>query len=347
MSHRSLGIAGFSIVVIIVILGAAGRARAWGPDGHKTVAAIADKLIAGTKAADQVHALLGTTSLEDAAVWADCAKGVQAKGTPLVFTYEGAGNYPECAPFETPAAEAEMVDFVKRNFDACSPKPGEETCHKQYHYSDISISHAAYAPTLVGARPDDIVNAVAATIAVLQGRPAPAPFSIKNQREALLLLFHYVGDIHQPLHVGAIYLDAAGHRVDPDATGQDPATETRGGNNILLGGGKNFHAAWDNIPTPLTAGNVDDQWLANAKKVATTSGAIATWSTAWATASVKDARKAFQGLTFGSRWQDAKGQEKWSATLPRTYDASMAKAKRVQLTNGGARLGQVLKAIWP
>ena len=62
---------------------------------------------------------------------------------------------------------------------------------------------------------------------------------------------------------------------------------------------------------------------------------------------MKEAKKAFQGVTFGSRWQDAKGQEKWSATLPSTYDASMAKVKRAQLTDGGARLGQLLKAIWP
>jgi hypothetical protein len=46
-----------------------------------------------------------------------------------------------------------------------------------------------------------------ATTQVLKGGAAPAPFSLKDQREALLLLTHYVGDLHQPLHVGAIYLD--------------------------------------------------------------------------------------------------------------------------------------------
>ena len=34
-------------------------AFAWGPDGHRTVATLAEKLIAGSNAATQVQALLG------------------------------------------------------------------------------------------------------------------------------------------------------------------------------------------------------------------------------------------------------------------------------------------------
>jgi hypothetical protein len=33
---------------------------------------------------------------------------------------------------------------------------------------------------------------------------------------ALILLAHYVADIHQPLHVGAAYFDAQGRATDPD-----------------------------------------------------------------------------------------------------------------------------------
>src|SRR6185295_537569 len=98
----------------------------------------------------------------------------------------------------------EMVDFVKRNATNCQRKPAEEICHKQYHYTDIAIQHDSYDPAFQGARTDDITAAITAVVAVLQGGTAQAPFSIKNKREALLLLAHYVGDIHQPLHVGAI-----------------------------------------------------------------------------------------------------------------------------------------------
>jgi hypothetical protein len=29
-----------------------------------------------------------------------------------------------------------MIDFVKRDATSCKPKPTEEICHKQYHYSE-------------------------------------------------------------------------------------------------------------------------------------------------------------------------------------------------------------------
>ncbi len=344
MNLRSLIAPAVAIALLAVL---PGRARAWGPDGHKTVATIADELIAGSNAAAQVKAILGATSLEDAAVWADCAKGVEASdSTPPVFTYTAEGKFPECAPFETPAGKAEMVDFVSRNYDNCHPKPREDVCHKQYHYSDISVAKSRYSPSYVGARPDDVESAISAMIAVLQGQPAPAPFSIKNQREALLLLVHYVGDVHQPLHVGAIYLDAAGHRLNPDAAHFDPATDTHGGNSIELGTGNNLHATWDAIPIDLTASHVHAAWLTAARKVPATPGAIGKWSTAWATATQKQAQKAFSGLKLGARRVDG-GQDSWGVTLPSSYDATMATIKKAQLTDGGARLAQLLTALWP
>ena len=39
----------------------AGGAEAWGPDGHQTVGAIADQLIAGTPTAKHVRKILGST----------------------------------------------------------------------------------------------------------------------------------------------------------------------------------------------------------------------------------------------------------------------------------------------
>src|SRR5436309_1048142 len=82
------------------------------------------------------------------------------------------------------------------------------------------------------------VGAVAAATHVLKGDAVPAPFNFKDKREALLALAHYMGDIHQPLHVGAVYLDANGKRVNPDGGTFDPKTATRGGNQILVNGKK-------------------------------------------------------------------------------------------------------------
>ena len=317
-------------------------ALAWGPDGHRTVAAIADKLLAGTHAAHKAHEILGSTSLTDAAVWADCAKAVTPP--PPAFAYHNdPGKAPECAPFETAAGEAEMIDFVKRNTTNCNPKPGEEVCHKQYHYTDIAVRHEAYKPTYVGARDDDVTAAITAAITVLQGGAPAAPFSIQNKREALRLLIHYVGDIHQPLHVGVVYLDADGKIVNPEAGHFDPATDTRGGNQIIVTETQTkLHRTWDDIPASLAADDVDAKWLADAKAVARTPGPVTRWSTAWASETLKQARQAFAGVQFG-----AKADQVWSATLPPGYSKSMSAVKRTQLTKAGARLAQLLVAIWP
>jgi hypothetical protein len=230
-----------------LLLSIATHSVAWGPDGHHSVGAIADRLIAGKSAAVQVSSILGGLSLENAAVWADCAKGIDPAQN---YKYTSQGQYPECAIFENPSEETAMADYVRRNDTNCNPKPGEESCHKQYHYADIAIQHDHYDSSFVGARDDDIEHAVVAMTIVLQGGAAPAPFNIKDKREALLLLAHYVGDIHQPLHVGAVYLSSSGRRVNPDSGTFDAATETRGGNELLIDGNvhRNLHAAWDAVP---------------------------------------------------------------------------------------------------
>ena len=320
-------------------------AAAWGPDGHHTVGALADRLIAGTPAQAKVAALLDGLTLEQAAVWADCAKGVD----PLKnYTYTSAGKYPECAIFETPAGEAEMIDYVRRNDNNCTRVGGDESCHKQYHYTDEAIQRRSYHLGDVGTEPHDVVGAIAATIHVLQGDPSPAPFAIKDAREALLLLAHFAGDIEQPLHVGAVYLDAAGTVIDPSVGTYDPATSTRGGNQISairvatqrkLG---NFHATWDDIPEALLSSHIDATWLAAARKVPKTRGAVVDWPVAWASGTLTQARAAVKGLQFGPLVAGL-----WSVPLNGRYDDAMAGIKKPQLTLGGARLAQTLQAIFP
>jgi hypothetical protein len=320
-------------------------AAAWGPDGHRAVGAIADQLIVGTNAEAHVKDLLGGLTLEPAAVWADCAKGVDPSKD---FAYTSAGKFPECAIFETPEGVAEMIDFVRRNDTNCPRIAGDESCHKQYHYTDEAIQRTRYHLGDTGTRPFDIVAAISATLHVLKGEAPPAPFSIKDQREALLLLAHYAGDIEQPLHVGAVYLDASGHLVDPDRTSFDPATETRGGNEITTirvatnHRSENFHATWDDIPEALQSSHVNAAWLTLAKKVAPTRGSIYDWPAVWASETLTQGRVAVNGLAFGPRQG-----ELWTVPLTGRYDDSMAPIKKRQLTNAGARLAQALRAIWP
>src|SRR5689334_7410690 len=109
-------------------------AGAWNAAGHRAVGTIADSLIAGTPAAAEVRKILGS-NLRTAAVWADCAKGVSTTS----FKYQGGGTFPECAIYENPASEKQMEDFVRRNHANCSSPHNTESCHKQYHYTDVAI----------------------------------------------------------------------------------------------------------------------------------------------------------------------------------------------------------------
>lgn len=317
---------------------------AWNPDGHHQVGGIADQLIVNTHAADEVKTLLGGLSLRDASVWADCSKGIDpAKG----FTYQSAGKIPECKVFETTDGEAQMSDFVRRNDTNCDRKPTEESCHKQYHFADIAIQHDHYDRSFQGARNDDIAAAVTAAIKVLKGESNPAPFNFKDKREALLVLAHYVGDIHQPLHVGAVYLDASGKRVNPDSGNFNPVTETRGGNDILLTKtsavhSKNLHAAWDAYPASLSVSTVDVSLLESAKAIQTSQGEVLNWPIVWASETVIASQNAFKGLKFSK-----KQKTHWNVKLSKKYASLMDEIKKQQFAKGGKRLADVLLAIWP
>src|SRR3977135_2242297 len=87
-----------------------------------------------------------------------------------------------------------------------------------FHFDDVAIERNGFDRSFQGTNEHDLVAAIGAAIAVLTDKPVPPPFafSIKGKREALLLLTHFIGDLHQPLHVGAVYLDNNGQLVDPD-----------------------------------------------------------------------------------------------------------------------------------
>ncbi|RZJ00418.1 MAG: hypothetical protein EOP39_24170 [Rubrivivax sp.] len=325
------------------LLAAPLAAHAWGPDGHQAVATIAAGLIKGSPAEARVAGLLGDMSLPLASIWADCVKGISPSQH---YTYPAPGKYPACAPLETPARIAEMADYVKRNDRQCAIGADEDSCHKQTHYADIALQRRRYQPGVTGARPDDVVGALRAAILVLQGKPSPGQPSFKSPREALLVLVHLVGDVHQPLHVGGIYLDAQGRRVDPDKQGFDRGSFTVGGNSLVFAaadtpGAKNFHAYWDNVPDVLKPEHVDGNWLAEARQVLPDAGGPQDWPARWGSQSLELAAVAHQGLGFSARQGG-----NWVVSLPEGYGAKADEIKRTQLTRAGARLARVLKAVF-
>jgi hypothetical protein len=326
-------------------------AGSWGAPGHIGVGHLGDVYLqAHANAAAHVKAILGNLSLGSVAPWADCAKNVSSKGKLPTTLPSG------CSAFKSTKARAEMVDFALKNWTGCySMLPVDSSgkadknalryvrsngCHRAYHFEDVPIERSDYQDGFVGTHPYDLVHALNASVAILRGESAPAPFHF-TCRQALMTLVHYVGDLHQPLHVGAIYLRPDGSVIDPDSLPvADRATEaeqysTVGGNNLLVGSGE-LHGKWDTVTgIPSTLAGFTHS---------TTPGPASGWAAEWATATFLVAQSAFKGLSFkaqtGASWPvmfDDQGQ----------YRNDRQKGQIGQILLGGSRLGQILVSIWP
>jgi len=330
----------FSIFLMAVTLLGSGSAFAWGPKGHAYVGAIADDLLASTRAGTQVRSILGY-DLATAAKWADCVRSV-AHSEEQGFHYVRSRYTAPCHAFETQSEQARMIDYASRNWDNCPNRPGHG-CHEMYHFADVDTAHDHYARQYAGTSDHDIVSAIDAAVAVLKGDPAPAPFSIKDKKEALLMIAHFVGDLHQPLHVGALYLDAHGNRVDADAPGTDlDATETHGA-NLIADGSTNLHSEWDDIPSGL--GTVPTAAvIAAAKRVPATSGSVDDFAATWASDTVIASHTAFDGMTFSGDTP-----HHWTASFENrhAYLAAKRALQTVQVEKAGAHLAELLKDVWP
>jgi hypothetical protein len=325
----------------------------WSAPGHQSVGAIADHLIAGSRAAAQVDQILGGRSLQTVAVWADCARDV-VNVDERTFEYrEDLVQHPECVPFRSAVDKGRLESFVARNWKQCGTAHGSDVCHAQYHHADVSTRQDRYASGLVGTSDHDIVHAISAAVAVLRGRPSPAPIQIQDPQEALMLLAHFVGDLHMPLHVVALYLDADGRAIDPDKGGYPTASDTAEGGR-LLDAGRSLHLEWDAIPSAFEVrGSEAPQLLQEAAALEPTPGDPDAWPIAWADQSILAGRRvAFAGLRFALRAPasgDAEaGQNYWDVSgADGGYWCSAEDLKYHQLARAGARLAQLLLAIWP
>jgi hypothetical protein len=309
----------------LAVLTASG-ALAWGNQGHETIGAMAQVLIAGSHAETEVKALLaGDETLSSVSIWADCAKGY-------------------CGPMTE-----EMTAFVKAN-----PK------HHDYHFTDVPFQFPHYAKAPVGTQDVDVVQIIRQCISVLRDPTPQNPHGF-TKRQALLLLAHFVGDVHQPLHVGTAYVDGQNHFVVPANQAQLDAGKVLAthGDNDLTHGSKDLHAYWDSDLVELAmkkAGAHDPgefaKYLLGAHKApAKGSGDARAWPEKWANESLTLAKKVNTPLSVVDRYEavDRWGAKHpaWHVNWPATYpDTSMVDGENA-VAKAGYRLAQVLQAIWP
>src|SRR4029079_3243655 len=196
---------------------------AYGPLGHEIVGAIADERLANTHTAAKVYALLDGLTLEKAALLADEIKGWEKKGVddPRSCHYSAHRNI-----------DKQLRDFWRANqptHDPNAPAPS----HHWFHYTDVPVMPAQrYRDGSAGRSKWDVVHMIPFCIQVLQGRVPEHNERKITKPVALILLAHYVADIHQPLHVGAEYFDPQGRVVDCDK--DKSALGDEGGNTFTL-----------------------------------------------------------------------------------------------------------------
>ncbi|CAN5404757.1 hypothetical protein BH20VER3_BH20VER3_01340 [soil metagenome] len=199
-------------------------AHAYGPDGHKIIGGIADRKLANTPAGARVAELLDGYTLAEVSIIPDTIKQWDKPGIDDPNVQKYFSSHPKIAE--------QLREFWIANpptTDAKSAVPS----HHWFHYTDVPlVGGEKYADGQSGRSQWDIVHMMRYCIAVLQGTEPEENARKITKPIAVILLAHFVGDIHQPLHVGAQYFDAQGHPVNPARLAESFPDE--GGNSLRL-----------------------------------------------------------------------------------------------------------------
>ena len=234
-----------ALLALLIALQFSISLQAYGPLGHEIVGAIADERLANTPTAAKIRSLLDGLTLEKASTIPDEIKGWDKKGVddPRSFHYSA-----------HPGIDRQLRDFWRANPPMREVNPGAPS-HHWFHYTDVPVVPSQkYRDGNAGRRRWDIVHIIPYCIQVLQGRVPEQNERKITKSVALILLTHYVADIHQPLHVGTEYFDEHGRVADPDK--YKSALGDEGGNTFTIEPSdepprtrgmhkKKFHAFWD------------------------------------------------------------------------------------------------------
>lgn len=214
----------------------------------------------------------------------------------------------------------------------------------------------------MGTDANDVVHALQQSIAVLQGKSGTSanPHGF-TKRQALLLVAHLVGDIHQPLHVGTAYIDAKDEFVVPasDKEVDDGVAMSTYGDNYLMMGSRLMHAYWDSETVRIamrrakvtSPADYAATILRDHAAPAASQGDPTTWPETWANEVLVVAKQAHDKVDVGERTeaQDRYGSSHiaWPVTVPASYLKWAPGAAEDEIAAAGYRLAELLKAIWP
>jgi len=323
------------LLLVALFFACASMASAWGNLGHQTIGVLGLQVLQNENPAEyaKVEKLLGGQTPQDAATWMDDLKRAK-KGTGPLKQAKG-----------EPDNEATIFN---RDFPD----------NHEWHFDNLPLGETKYTDDDPFSAPNDIVHEINIAISVLEGKS-----TVHTPVQALRMIIHFTGDIHQPLHVGTGY-------YKPGANGaialvKDPALAAKlpmdvGGNDILLPGvpddgpyAAELHSFWD---TNLVA---DSAHTSSAKKYAKalaaryptnewkTSGDYHAWAEAWATESVALADSAaYDGINPTQGTVNTAGTSVTaSVTLPENYEENNTVVAEKQIVKAAYRLADLLGEI--
>jgi S1/P1 Nuclease len=317
-----------SILIFALTFGCLELSFAWGAEGHRAIAALAQELISAQTQA-KVQQLLnecGDSDLAAASTWAD---EVREKARP-----------------DRPRPKD--AEAFNRQFPN----------NASWHYINLPLGTDSFAVAEKFMHGEnDVIDAIEHCIEVLEAHETVAGELSRTQ--AFRLLVHLVGDIHQPLHCGTGFyrLSETESPVlvrNPEEVAGLP--NDRGGNDLFFGPKEELHALWDIGLVAEIADTFDfralDAVLRNEylhRSWPPTPGDYHRWPETWALESVKMANNAYAAIRFNSYETMGDPNSLWiSITLPPDYAEQNAPRAAEQLTKAAVRLAQLLDRLrWP
>ena len=330
----------------IVFITPVSSAFAWGGDGHQTVGKIASLRIKPRTAKQLALILKPGDTLANISTWSDTVKERMGKTDP------------------DPDTNAFLQDLE------------HNSRNREWHYVNLPLNCRSYQACPDFGLENDVVQMMGVAIRTLQGHPsAKYPLSKRN---ALRLLVHLVGDMHQPLHVGAGYIDNPGDN-GPGTIVKDPAVarrkrlaNDRGGNELVIDGDRqNLHGFWDySLVTSLMdatnhkSSDTLGEFLKRTVRPAGSwnpRGPVSTWPSQWATDSLLQSRQhTYHSLKItgrriipvlsGGKPVMNNGQPVmqtvYDVSRARNYETASREIVRQQLAKAGFRLAKLLDAIY-
>ena len=335
-----------ALLLALILLTISVPAFAWGGDGHQTVGKIASLRIRPRTTQKIAGILKPGETLASISTWADTVKERMGTTDP------------------DPDTNAFLQDMAHNEKN------------REWHYDDLPLNCRSYQTCTGFTVENDVVNMINVCIRTLQGRPdRNHPLSKRN---ALRLLVHLVGDMHQPLHVGTGFIDENGPNGtivierNPLTIKRNRLDHDRGGNQLIIDGNrKRLHSFWDfdlvkSLMLATGKPTSDELGLFLQQTVRPQSswsprGNLNSWAAQWATDSLQHSREqTYRGVRISRKrivpvTRDDQPviengrpvtETVYDITRPANYETLNREVVRQQIAKGGFRLAKLLDAIF-